>query len=268
VKGFDEMKCSRPACLASAVVIALSLLSSCKFKTRPTFPAARLAQDLKAMCLHDYKMNVDVRLDGNTLQTFFWTVGLVSQQTGEMSPDAEESLERVVLCATRLALSTDAPLQFIEVKTADVLTGATVTLWRYVPDLEDSMHNRMGEEEFLNRLVLDVDPEGARPTSSESSPWDSPISLPRFIAKQVVQRAKRQSPVGLQAHEDLSKPSTLTFVIDNWPSIEEQGVKQKETVTGLVEKTAKTVVKDYSYKGFHGLVLQDARGSMLGRWSL
>ena len=248
----------------SSLVLALAL-TSCKLK--PTFPAATIVQDLKAMCLHDYKMNVDVRMENSTLQAFFWTVGLVSSQTGEISPDAAESLDRVVVCSTRISLSTDAPLQFVQVKTADVLTGATVTLWRYVPDIEDSMHNRMGEEEFLNRLVLDVQTEGQHVNQTEGSPWDTPISLSQFIAKQVIQRAKRQNPA-LQVHENLSDPTTLGFVIDNWPSFEQQGVKQKQSVTGLVETMAKTVVKDYSYKGFHGLTLEDSQGSMLGRWNL
>jgi hypothetical protein len=258
----------RTTVLSSIAFAGALALSACQFKLKPSFPAARLAQDLKAMCLHDYKMNVDTRMNNDTLQAFFWTVGLVSPQTGEMSPDAAESLERVVLCATRIALSTDAPLRFVEVKTSDVLTGGTITLWRYVPDIQDSMHNRMGEEEFLNRLVLDVDAENEHASSAQTSPWDHPISFPQFIAKQVIQRTKRQGPAGLQVHEDLSNPSTLTFIIDNWPAIADQGPKQKETVTVLVEKTAKTVVKDYSYKGFHGLVLQDAQGSMLGRWTL
>jgi len=53
--------------------------------------------------------------------------------------------------------STDASLDFIEVKMADVLTGSTITLWRYVPDIRDSMYQRIGDTEYFNRLVIEVD---------------------------------------------------------------------------------------------------------------
>ena len=58
---------------------------------------------------------------------------------------------------------------------------------------------------------------------SRTPRWDDPITMEEFLAKQVVLRAKRQSTIGLQAHEDLSEPSTLVVVIDNWPAIELQG---------------------------------------------
>ena len=74
-----------------------------------------------------------------------------------MRKEAADTLEHVFLCATRIALSTDASLDFIEVKMADVLTGATITLWRYVPDIRDSMYQRIGDTEYFNRLVIEVD---------------------------------------------------------------------------------------------------------------
>jgi len=78
----------------------------------------------------------------------------------EMRPEGAEDMERVLLCATRISLSTDAPLQFLEVKAADALTGATVTLWRFVPDIRDSMYTRLPEEEYINRLVIEFDTGG------------------------------------------------------------------------------------------------------------
>ena len=102
--------------------------SACRFK--PTYKASEIANELKKMCSHDYQMSVETRHVGNNLQAFFWRVGLLQPSQLEMKPEAAESLERVLLCATRISLSTDAPLQFLEVKMMDALTGATVTLWR------------------------------------------------------------------------------------------------------------------------------------------
>jgi hypothetical protein len=238
-------------------------------KLKPTYKATEVDSDLKKMVAHDYHMNVETRRSGNNLQTFFWRVGLLRAGQLEMQPEAAEALERVLLCATRITLSTDAPLQFLEVKMADGLTGATVTLWRFVPDIRDSMYTRLAEDEYVNRLVVEFDAEDVdRQSEWKEVKWDPPITMSQFLAKQVILRVKRQSPVGLQVHEDVSQPSQLVVVLDNWPAIERQGMRQEEKVTDLLEKTARIVVKNYRYTGFREIVLKNHNGVPLKSWAL
>ncbi len=238
------------------------------FALRASFPSNQVAAALKRMCSKEYQMTVETRREGNVLQVFFWRFRLLKGDGMEMRRDAAEALERVLLCATRVALSTDAPLQFVEVKMEDALTGATVTLWRYVPDIRDSMYARMGEDEYINRLVLEVNTDGHRELSGRTPRWDVPLTMSEFLAKQVVLRTKRQSPLGLLVHEDLSQPSTLVVVIDNWQSIEEQGTQQKSKIPDFVEKISKDVLHAYRFHGFEGVILQDDRGAALRSWKL
>lgn len=237
-------------------------------KIKATYPAATITESVQKLCAKDYGLSVNARYEGDTLQIFFWRVGLLAADKSNMQPQAARSLENVLLCATRVVLSTDARLRFLEVKMADVLTGASVTLWRYVPDIKSSMYDTMGQEEYLNRLVLEVNPEGEAALDGRPTRWDKPLSLPEFLAKQVVLRAKRQSAVALQAHEDLSRPSTLVVVIDNWPAILDEGDVESAKVTDLMQKTANSVIKGYRFNGFHGVVLQDPRGAALRSWRL
>lgn len=254
-------------CVLGFAFCVLSL-SSCKWKVKPTYPADRIAAALRHICAKEYRLRVETRCEGNTLQAFFWRVGLLKSGQMEMRNEAAEALERVLLCATRIALSSDAPLQFIEVRMADVLTGATVTLWRYVPDIRDSMYTRLAEEEYINRLVIEVNTQGSQRLDGREPHWDKPLTMREFLAKQVVLRVKRQSPVGLQAHEDLSQPNTLAVVVDNWPLIERQGAQQKDKVAEVIEKAAQTVIKGYKFNDFHGLVLEDGRGLAVRTWKL
>jgi hypothetical protein len=258
--------------LLSVPCSLLLVLSACHLK-KVTYPSSTVALSLQKLCSHDYKMtNVETHLHGNTLQAYFWRVGMLkANATGdpsEIQPSAVMALENVLQAATRIALSTDAPIQFLEIKMADVLTGSTVTLWRYVPDIRDEMYTRMGEEEYLNRLVMDVDPDGQRAGEDRTVHWNPPITLEQFLALQVALRARRQSPVGLQVRVDLSEPKTLGVVIDNWSSIEKQDPGQEQKVADVVEKTARLVLRGYGYNGFHGLVMEDAQGLALHRWSL
>lgn len=255
-------------------------LSSCNWKLKPTYHADSVASDLRKICAKEYKLRVETRRLGNTLEAYFlktgvFRPGLATGQAGlqEMRPESAEALEGILLCATRISLSTDAPLEFLEVRLADLLTGATVTLWRFVPDIRDSMYERMAEEEYLNRLVIEVDNKGQARRKREWSElgWDPPMTMARFLAKQVVHRAQRESrekAIDLQAHEDLSKPATLLVVLDNWPTLEKLGEKQTAKVADIFRKTTRMVVGGYRFKGFREFVLQDSRGSALGRWPL
>jgi hypothetical protein len=193
-----------------------------------------------------------------------------------MRKEAADTMEHAFLCATRVALSTDAPLDFIELKMADVLTGATVTLWRYVPDIRDSMYQRIGDTEYFNRLVIEINAGGKRPepdlpagmTSAVNMSWDRPISLSEFLAKQIILRAKRDGGQDLQAHADLSQPATLNVVIDNWSAIEEEGPEQAAKVTDSVHQSAQKVLTGYHFRGFRGITLRDNEGAALGSWTL
>ncbi len=264
---------SKPRAMRSFALLVATVgllgLSSCRWKIKPTYPADKGVSALKKMCAHDYQMTVEARVMDNSLQVFFWRVGLLKNGQTEMRADAADSLERVLLCATRIALSTNAPLKFVEIKMVDVLTGGAVTLWRYVPDIRDSMYTRIAEDEYINRLVMQVDSDGLRETQDRVPHWSKPITMNEFIAKQIVLRVKRAAPAGLQAHEDLSHPSLLTVVIDNMPITTDKDTEDESVkVSGLFEKATRDVMKGYRYSGFQGLILKDNQGLPLGKWTL
>ena len=248
------------------------LLPACKWSfSKPTFPANQIADNLRHMCSKDYHVSVQTRHEGNVLQSVVWKVGLFGGRTYDlqgMSKEAVETMEHVFLCATRVALSTDAPLEFIEVKMADVLTGSTVTLWRYVPDIRDSMYQRIGDTEYFSRLVIEVNAAKKPLGKSSLVNWDEPISMSEFLAKQIILRARREGGESLQAHVDLSQPPNLGVIIENWATIEEEGPEHIAKVRDSVHKSAQTVIKGYRFHGFRGLTLRDSQGVALGTWTL
>ena len=247
------------------------VIPACNWRMKPTFPAGQIAESLRSLCSRDYKLSVEARHADKTLQSVVWKVGLFGSRSHDlqgMRKEAAETLDHVFLCATRIALSTDAPLDFIEVKMADVLSGATVTLWRYVPDIRDSLYQRIGDTEYFNRLVVEIALDKKRSLRSSELVWDKPLALAEFLAKQIISRARREGGDTLQAHADLSVQDTLGVVIDNWSSIEEQGPDHAAKVTDSVHKSAQAVLKGYRFTKFHGITLRDSEGAALGSWTL
>jgi len=269
------------AVVFTGVTAICLVLSSCNWKMKPTYPANQIAENLRKMCSHDYRLSIEARQSDKALQAVVWKVGLFNNRNYDlqgMRKEAADTMEHVFLCATRIALSTDASLDFIEVKMADVLTGSTITLWRYVPDIRDSMYQRIGDTEYFNRLVIEVD-AGNRNDGSiakrlaarapfQGMNWDKPLTLSEFLAKQIISRARRDGGETLQAHADLSQPSTLAVVIDNWSSIEEEGPDHAAKVTDSVHKSAEQVLQGYRFHGFRGITLKDNEGTALGSWTL
>ena len=251
--------------------LCLIVFPACRWKLRPTFPADRIAASLRHMCSTDYKLSVETRHESKSLQALVWKVALFKGQSRDlqgMTREGLDTLNHVLLCATRIALSTDAPLDFIEIKMADVLSGSTVTLWRYVPDIRDSMLQRIGDTEYFNRLVVEVDVDNKKALKGAAIPWDKPMTMSEFLAKQVILRARREGVETIEAHEDLSEPTTLGVIIDNWPSIEEEGPEHAARVTDIVHKSAETVIQGYRFNGFHGITLRDSQGVALNSWPL
>lgn len=254
----------------SFMLLLLLPLAACK--VRSSFPKDRVALSLKQMMAHDYHQGIETHRDGNTLQAFFWWPGLIRPGEQDLQPQAMEALEKALLCATRVALSTDAKLDFIEIKIGDAFTGTTVSLWRYFPDIRESLYQRLPQEEYFNRLVMDV--QSRNNLTAEKIPhWDAPITLPEFLAKQVIFRAKRQVALGgvqggVQMHEDLSNPESLVMVIDNWAAIARLGEDKESEVADMLHRTAQTVLSGYRFHGFQDIVVQDSRGASLRSWVL
>ncbi len=263
----------------TSMILSLLLVSlpACRWKLSPTYPASKISSSLRQLCERDYKLSVETRHIRNSLQAHFWNWGLFNGDARDlqaMSREAMQALEHILLCSTRIALSTDAKLDFIEVRLADVLTGASITLWRYVPDIHDSMRQRFGDTEYINRLLINIEPgrssdpiEPRQGSLVKSVEWNEPMTLSEFLAKQVIMRARREAGDGFLAHPDLTEPATLGVVIEDWARIAEKGPEQAAHVTELLHQNAQKVVRGYRFDGFREIVLRDGRGAPLRRWS-
>ncbi len=260
--------------VSTLFAVGVIALSACRIKA--TYPASRLAISLRNICAKEYKLDIETRQTERSLQAHVWKIGLFRGDTEDlqgMSRESMKSLQDVLLSATRIALSTDADLDFIEIRVADVLTGASMTIWRYVPDIKDSMAQRYGEMEYFSRLVVDVKP-GDKVTKAADKKlllgqirWEQPISLAEFLAKQVLMRARREGAERLLAHVDLSEPSTLGVVIENWAALKEDEPEEAVKMTDAVHRSAQKVIQGYGFNGFRNLVVRDGRGTALQRWA-
>src|SRR5690349_6891944 len=93
----------------------LALTTGCRWIFKPTYPAKSVAQSVVNLCAKDH-ITVMARRKGDNLQAYFMRAGLFQSSRFDIKPEAADELDKVFAATSRVALSTDAPLNFIEVK--------------------------------------------------------------------------------------------------------------------------------------------------------
>lgn len=136
----------------------------------PTYPRERLAEAIKDVCKAEYGMEVDAILQGDTVGIYHSMPGLLDGEMG-ISKDAWEKISSLILIASRVALSTDADIQFYCVITQDpLLPELQVVIIKYVDDVKMSMFRNISREESFKRTLFSVNltPQAQKERSVES----------------------------------------------------------------------------------------------------
>src|SRR5689334_14755097 len=99
----------------------LILLSACSIR-EASYTKPRLVESVKELCKKEYNLDVDSRLVGRTLYVSCVLDGLVGHDLG-LQGETLDKLEGAMLSATRVALSTDAEVNFLLLKARDSRLG-------------------------------------------------------------------------------------------------------------------------------------------------
>lgn len=150
------------------VVLLPAFLSAC---AKESYPESKLRESLIEMCRKEYGISdVRVKIVGTTLGVFLplknflahgdlkslLTTGKVKDLDSllEPSPEAVEKMMDVHFSISRVALSTDKPLDFYVLQSTDVeKTGVQHTIIGYVNDIKRYKISDISRSEYSKRLV-------------------------------------------------------------------------------------------------------------------
>ncbi|MBL8024124.1 MAG: hypothetical protein JNK54_07585 [Elusimicrobia bacterium] len=167
------------------LLLTLPALSACG---PVTFPADRLPEAVRALCLKEQKVEVEARLVGKTLALSCDLEGLIGLDL-DFKKEALETLEGVMLSGTRASLSTDATVDFLFMRVRDSRLGSSITLLRYIPDIKGLIYMRYSRADFEDRLVIETD--GEEDPETADALWHD-ITMPEFMARLISSRLHRQ----------------------------------------------------------------------------
>ncbi len=174
---------------------------------------------MRDVCRREYHFDVTARPVGKTLYISCAPQHLVGADLG-LQKETIERLYDALLTATRVALSTDAKIDFLVVKAKDSNTGVTVTLVRYVPDIKWYFYMRISRADFEDRGILEIENADA---AQDPANWKD-ITLHEFMARLAASRLQQKityNPlvsVFVRVHrvEGIFKDGVLTLRLDKF----------------------------------------------------
>lgn len=171
----------------------------------PTFPQEKVSESIIKICKEDYDLDVEVKITGETLGVGIVLDNLI-EENFYFTKQAKEKMDRIFLTVTRVCLSTDAPLEFFVITCRDIVSEVDVSFIRYIDDIKKSFFRYISQEDYLNRLVLEIAPQDF--WNKDDFPF-SEINLSGFLAAQMVQRLNNQIN-----QQNLSVPNFYINAID------------------------------------------------------
>jgi hypothetical protein len=177
--------------------------------------------------------------------------GLVGRDLA-LQQETLRKLEGAMLNSTRVALSTDAEVNFLVVKARDSRLGVTVTLVRYFPDIKSLIYMRIARSDFEDRLVLETE------NSLEPEPMEGWHDLPmtEFAARLVASRLQRQfssNPLvtaflQIRKVKGAFREGNLLLQLDKFENEPDTNLLIEEILRTAVEETVGDVVKKYNLR--------------------
>lgn len=229
------------------MAVPLILLNSCTLR-QASYAKPRLEESVKELCRKEYNLEVESRLVGKTLYVSCVLDGLVGHDLG-LQTETLDKLEGAMLSTTRVALSTDADLNFLMLKARDSRLGVTVSLLRYLPDIKSLIFMRISRSDFEERLVMETD---ATPKPDDPSFWQD-IPMTQFLSRLVASRLQRQfssNPLvsaflRIRQVKGAFKENVLTLRLDDFDDEPNPNVLIQQIVRSAVEKTVVDVIHKY-----------------------
>ncbi|MBA7505768.1 hypothetical protein ES706_04445 [subsurface metagenome] len=177
------------------LILLMFMSSGCK----PTYPKTKVSDSIIKLCRDEYNTEVKLKTAGKTLGVYMPIDNLLDSSL-QPSEESFEKLGNVLHVLSRVALSTNADLEFITLVASDSkISGFELVLTRYVKDIKRFMVGDISRGEYMKRMLFEtkVDPlvllsdlaskdKKERPESGEFSIEE--VHLPDFLAKQISRR--------------------------------------------------------------------------------
>ena len=259
--------------LQTRVVLALSLVSSLWSAVylsgcgpKYTYPADKVAESVESLCKNDYGLEVRARVVGKTLGALYY-VDDILDESGQIPRKIHEEMGKIMQDVTRVALSTDRPLDFSVVVIRDRAHLNELVITRSVDDTKRANSDALGVEESINRTLFGQG-KYQPGEQGESAFVMKEVKLEDFLAEQIAQRIRLGFSKDIKEEAAALQPFVLVdglFNRGDGPDDERKfrfsvlslkAEDPRETIIAVL-KTVADVLGGYQYTHYTGIEVLD-----------
>ena len=121
-----------------------------------TYPKEKLNECIKDLCKNEYNINVEVSSVGKTVGIYL-PIPVLFDATLNMTEEAQEKIQNVLLSSRRIALSTDAETEFYCIIAQDVrFPEVQLIIIKYFDDVKRASLSYISRGEYFKRTIIDM----------------------------------------------------------------------------------------------------------------
>ncbi len=151
-----------------------------------SYPADTVPKSIETICKKENKLDVTARVVGKTAGALLYMDGSLDPHLA-MTKDVNDAMGKVMQAVTRVALSTDRPLDYCVVYIRDRVHGTELSLIRSLDDIRRAYADALGVEEAMRRTVIN---QGKFSALNSKAFVMRDITKEMFLAQQIAQRAR------------------------------------------------------------------------------
>ena len=122
-----------------------------------TYPKGKVEESVIRICRQEYGVDVKVQIEGKTLAIYLPLTDLFSDYSFNLSKSASDKINDVIFSAARVALSTDAQIDFYCVIAHDVkMPEIQVIIIKGVEDIKRLFASDISRGEYMKRMLIDL----------------------------------------------------------------------------------------------------------------
>jgi len=251
-------------CLSLSII----LFSSCG-PFEPSYKEGEIPGAIIRICAEEYKLNVAAKRVGQTLWVYVPVNGMVHWDPEKLlSFDQEfmEALRRAMTTVERVLLNAQSTPEFYILVIADIKVGFGYTFTIYVPDVKKSHANYIPWPEAQSRYLKDISMKIETLGDSDGK-WINyyEMTLEKFLALQIAQRAETKFREGAQYNKNIHMPTVsgeyrngiFKFTFDR----QSDDPKKTGAMFDEIFEIAEYVLNSYEVKDFSSVDVSDIKSA-------
>jgi len=138
------------------VILSTALLIFASACGNVTFPKEKINECIQKLCKDEYNINVEVSSIGKTIGIYL-PIPVLFDATLNMTEEAQEKIQNVLLSCRRVALSTDADNEFYCIIAQDVrFPEVQLIIIKYLGDVKRASLGDISRGEYFKRTIIDM----------------------------------------------------------------------------------------------------------------